>query len=64
MKKILNFEEFNENYRYYLEDGDVVTQVSKDEFIQKFGPTYEPKRTLDGKGFSIKIENDKVFGTM
>ena len=41
-----------------------VVQVSKDEFIQKFGTTYEPRKSANGKGFALKIENDKVFGTI
>lgn len=71
MKNLLSFEQFNENYTYfnenytyYLEDDNKVVQVSKDEFIQKFGTTYEPRKSANGKGFALKIENDKVFGTI
>lgn len=54
----------NENIDYFLKssNGDI-KPVSKDQFLQAgFDSKFEPKKTKDGKGFSMIINQNQVIG--
>ena len=51
-----------ESFDYFINSGDDLKQVSKEDFIQ-FGMDnkFEPKRD-DSKGFKMNIEDNKIVG--